>query len=192
MQSALLALSTILVVIGPITYMISIVRGTSKPHRMTRFILFFVLTLNFLSILSAHGNIGAELFAGIVFLQAAALFLISLRYGVGGASLFDYICLGIAIVGILVWKFTGNPVVGIWFSILADFVAYLPAFVKTWNQPSTESPWYYILRYYILSGFAALASLLAYSLDVSSIFQFYIILSCLVMLSLIYHKKIFQ
>jgi len=159
---------------------------------MTRFILFFVLTLNFLSILSAHGNIGAELFAGIVFLQAAALFLISLRYGVGGASLFDYICLGIAIVGILVWKFTGNPVVGIWFSILADFVAYLPAFVKTWNQPSTESPWYYILRYYILSGFAALASLLAYSLDVSSIFQFYIILSCLVMLSLIYHKKIFQ
>ena len=185
MQAILLTLSTILVIVGPITYIVSIARGNSKPHRMTRFILFFVLALNFVSILAAHGNTGAELFAGISFLQAAIIFFMSFWHGMGGASRFDYTCLFIAIIGILGWKLTGNPVIGIWFSVLADFSAYLPAFVKTWKHPHTESPWYYIL-----SGLAAVLSLIAYKLDVSSIFQIYIGISCLVMVGFIYHKKI--
>jgi hypothetical protein len=185
MQVLLLTVSSILIVVAPITYIVSIARGTSKPHRMTRFILFFVLGLNFISILAARGNLGAQVFAGIVFLQAAIILFMSFWRGMGGVSVFDYVCLAIAAIGILGWKFTGNPVIGIWFSILADLSAYVPAFIKTWKHPDTESPWYYSL-----SGLAVILSLFAYKLDVSSVFQIYIGISCLMMIGFIYHKMI--
>ena len=187
LQSVLLILSAILAVISPITYIISIIRGTSKPHRMTRFILAFVLTLNFVSILAVFGNTGAKIFAGISFIQGVIIFFLSLWRGMGGTSIFDYVCLGIAVVGIAGWKLTGNPIIGIWFSILADFSAYLPAFIKTWKHPHTESPWFYVT-----GRFAAFLGLIAYNIDASSIFQIYIILCCLVMIIFIYHKNIFS
>lgn len=187
MQAILLTLSTIFALIAPISYIVSIIHGTSKPHRMTRFILFFVLTLNFISILAAQGNTGAKLFAGITFVQGVAIFLLSLWRGMGGASPFDFVCLFIAAIGIVGWKVTGNPVLGIWFSILADFSAYLPAFIKTWHHPHTESPWFYVT-----SSVAALLGLFAYNLDNSSIFQIYIALCSLIMVGLIYRKKLFK
>ena len=185
MQAALLMLSTLLVIIGPITYIVSIVKGKTRPHRMTRFILAFVLTLNFVSILAAKGNLGAQVFAGITFLQALIIFFMSLWRGMGGTSKFDWTCLVIAALGIAGWKITGNPIVGVWFSVLADLSAYLPAFVKTWKHPHTESPWYYLL-----SGLAAFFSLIAYKIEPASIFQIYILTCVFIMIGLIYRKDI--
>jgi len=187
MQILLLTLSSILIVIGPITYIVSITRGVSRPHRMTRFILAFVLGINFFSILAAHGNTGAQVFSGFVFLQALIIFLLSLWQGMGGTNISDYVCLVIAVIGIIGWQFTGDPIIGIWFSILADFSAYVPAFIKTWKHPNTESPWYYFL-----SMIAVILSLLAYNLDTSSIFQIYIGLCSIAMIAIIYHKKLLK
>ena len=184
-QEVLVTLSAILVIISPITYIVSIARGNSKPHRMTRFILSFVLTLNFLSILAAHGNMGAKIFAGITFVQAIVIFFMSLWRGMGGTSRTDFMCLAIAAIGIIGWKVTGNPVVGIWFSILADLSAYFPAFIKTWNHPKTESPWFYGI-----AAASAILSLIAYKIDVASIFQIYIAISCFIMIGFIYRKEI--
>lgn len=186
-QQLLLILSSIFVVIGPITYGFSIVKGKTRPHRMTRFILAFVLTLNFLGILIAQGNVGAQVFAGITAIQALAIFFLSLWRGMGGSTKFDYICLSIAFIGVIGWKITGNPITAVWFSVLADLAAYLPAMVKTWKHPQTESPWYYAL-----SGLAAFLGLIAYKLDASSIFQIYIVACCIIMIGLIYRKNIFN
>ncbi len=185
MQVVFLILSTIFALIAPTSYIISIIRGTSKPHRMTRFILFLVLTLSFVSILAAHGNTGAKLFAGITFVQGVIIFILSLWRGMGGSSKFDFLCLFIAVFGILGWKLTGNPLLGIWFSILADLAAYFPAFIKTWHYPHTETPWFYIT-----SSIAAFLSLSAYKLDTSSIFQMYIALCSFIMVGLIYRKNL--
>lgn len=187
MQAILLLLSTILFVVGPITYGVSITKGRTKPHRMTRFILAFVLTLNFVSILAAHGNLGAVVFAGINCLQGLVIFGMSLWRGMGGTSKFDWSCLVIAIIGVIGWKTTGDPIVGVWFSVLADFAAYLPAFVKTYHHPHTESPWYYIL-----AGLAAFFSLIAYRLEAASIFQIYILICVIIMIALIYRKDILK
>jgi len=181
----LLALSSILILIAPASYIVSIAHGRTKPHRTTRLILFFVMGLNFISVLAAHGNPGAQIFAGIIFLQAAVILLMSVKRGMGGTGGSDYVCLIIAALGIVGWKLTGNPLLGIWFSILADVAAYIPAFIKTWKYPDTESPWYYLL-----GGLAVVFGLFAYTLDASSIFQIYIGLSCITMLAIIYRTKI--
>ncbi len=174
-----------MVTVGPITYAVSIIKGSTRPHRMTRFILAFVLTLNFVSILAAKSNLGAEVFAGITCIQSLAIFALSLWKGMGGTTKFDWVCLGIALIGLVGWKITGDPLLGVWFSVLADFVAYLPAFVKTYYHPHTESPWYYLL-----SGLAALISLVAYKIESASIFQIYILLCVIIMTILIYRKDI--
>jgi hypothetical protein len=109
----------------------------------------------------------------------------SLWRGMGGAAVADWVCFVIAALGIAGWKVTGDPIVGVWFSILADLSAYFPAFIKTWNHPHTESPWYYAL-----SGLAAFFSLIAYRIEAASIFQIYITLCCIVMVVLIYRKDI--
>lgn len=152
---------------------------------MTRFILAFVLTLNFVSVLAANGNTGAKIYAGIVFAQGIIIFVLSMWRGMGGASIFDFVCLVIAAIGVVGWKVTGNPIIGIWFAALADLAAYLPAFVKTWKHPHTESPWYYAI-----GGLAAFLSLIAYKIDVSSIFQIWIIMCCVIMVVLIYRKSL--
>lgn len=184
-QNILLTLSTIMVVISPITYIVSIFQGKSKPHKVTRFILAIALTLNFVSVIAANGNMGAKIYAGIVFAQGIIVFILSLWHGMGGSSIFDFACLAIAGIGVVGWKITGNPIIGIWFATLADLAAYLPAFVKTWKHPHTESPWYYII-----GGLAAYLSLIAYKIDISSIFQIWIILCCVIMVVLIYRKSL--
>jgi hypothetical protein len=61
-------------------------------------------------------------------------------------------------MGILIWKLTNNPIMWLLASILADFVGMIPALIKTYKFPETET-WIF----YILDVFAATFTLLAIS-----------------------------
>jgi hypothetical protein len=185
MRTALLALSTILIVAAGIIYCASIINGRTKPHRTTRFVVLVLLTLNFFSMLAAHGNLGAEIYSGVLFVSAIAFWFLSFKSGMGGTSFFDWACLVVALAGVAVWKTTNNPILGIWFAIGADLVAYLPAFAKTWHHPRTESPWLYAL-----SASASFLSLIAYKISAVSAFQIFAILCSLAMLVCIYHRRL--
>ncbi len=180
----LLTLSLVAGISGVILYAIDIVKGTTRPHVMTRFILFFILTLNFVSIVAADSNLGAVLYAGLSFTHSAILFGMSLWRGMGGKSKLDFACLGIAGVGIVGWQVTGNPLVGVWFAILADLAAYVPALIKTWHHPETESHWLYTL-----SILAAGLSLAAYPINSESVFQIYIIIVSAAMVAIIFRNR---
>ena len=182
-----MTLSTILIIAAGLIYCTSIIRGRTKPHRTTRFVVFVLLTLNFASILAAHGNTGAEVYSGILFISSIAFLILSFKSGMGGTSVFDWICLAVALAGIVAWKIAGNPILGIWFAVFADLVAYLPAFLKTWRHPNTESPWLYAL-----SASASFLSLIAYKISAVSVFQIFTILCSLAMLVCIYHKGLPQ
>jgi hypothetical protein len=129
--------------------------------------------------------LGAEVYSGILFVSAVAFFALSLKSGMGGSSVFDWICLVVAMAGVAVWQITDNPILGIWFAITADLVAYLPAYAKTWRHPNTESPWLYLL-----SSIASFLSLIAYSISAVSVFQVFAILCSWMMLACIYHRRL--
>lgn len=185
MQATLLTLSAILTIVASCIYCVSILNGRTKPHRITRLVLLFVLTLNFVGVLAANGNLGAVLYAGIICFFGITFFLLSLKRGMGGATFFDWACFVIAMIGVIGWQVTGNAILGIWLAAAADLVAYIPAFVKTWVHPNTESPWLYIL-----SGLGALLSLVAFQISYVSVFQIITILCAVVMLVCIYHQKL--
>ncbi len=187
MRTTLLTLSILIELAASLIYCISIIRGRTKPHRITRLVLMFILSLSFISILSAKGNFGAVLYAGVSCIFGIVCFGLSVRRGMGGSSLFDWICFAIAMGGVIGWYFTGNAVFGVWLASLADNVAYLPSYLKTWKHPATESPWLYILSF--LGGFL---SLIAYQLSTVSVFQLTIMLTSFVMLICIYHRQILR
>ena len=184
MQQFLLSLVIVLEVISVISYIYSILKQGTRPHRVTRFVLLVVLTLNFLSIVSAKGNLASVLLSGFLVVQAVLVCILSLKRGMGGASVFDISCLVIALAGLIGWQLTRNPIVGIIFAITADQVAYLPAMVKTWKYPNSESPWFYVL-----GGIGAGISLVSYPITPASSFQIYLVLNCVMMVGLIYRKR---
>lgn len=185
MRHALIAISTILVLISPVVYIHSIIKGPTRPHRTTRFVLLLITILSALSLASAHKE-AAFWLALASAIQCLAVFLFSLKKGIGGWAPLDIICLCIALVGIVLWQTSGKPVVGLYASIIADLVGYIPAFVKTYKWPKTED-W----KFFAIDTVAAVLSIMAlttytaYSLG----YPVYIFLGNAFMVGLIFARR---
>lgn len=186
MQQLYIFLSTILALISPVVYAVSILRGHSKPHRMTRFILLIITSLTTASLI-ARGDRVAVWLAGVSTLQSVVIFILSIPHGMGGWSKSDLWCFLIALSGIVFWQTTANPVYGLYGAIIADFVGMIPALLKTYRHPDTE-----LWLFYGLDVFASGFNILALSSFALSDFSYpvYILLINLIMVLLILRPQI--
>lgn len=144
MNTIFLLMSTILPLYSPIPYIRSILAGTTKPHRTTRFVYLIIGFLTTISLLSAGDRVAIWISA-VSLLQAVALFFLGLTHGVGGWSKTDLLCLVLALAGITLWQTTSLPLWGLYFGILADFAGTVPTLIKTWHDPTSEEPQFYLL-----------------------------------------------
>lgn len=155
LQDIYIAISGCLALVSSTVYCLSIYNGKTRPHRTTRFILLLDTCLSTAS-LFAHGDRVAVWLSGVSALQAIVIFALSIKYGMGGWSRSDIACLIIALIGIVLWQVTSNPLLALYFSILADLVGMVPAMIKTYRFPETE-----IWIFFALDIFAGIFSLLA-------------------------------
>ena len=154
-STILIALSTTIILVSTAIYIISIVRGKAKPHRTTRVVILIIVTLSATS-LWANGDRVAFWLASSYVVESLALFAFSIKYGMGGWSKTDITSSGVAIVGIVLWQVTENPLVGLISSIVADFAGTFPTILKTYSQPRTED-W----RFWALDTLASILTLSA-------------------------------
>jgi hypothetical protein len=109
----------------------------------------------------------------------------SLKYGVGGRSKLDVTCLVIGVAGVLA-SVTNNGLLGIWLALVADLIGYVPAFIKTYKNPKSEEP-----VFYTLESFAAISVIIGIGeIRKDIILPIYFVVSSLVMIGLIFRKKI--
>src|SRR3989344_5247088 len=54
----------------------------------------------------------------------------------------DKICLFLALAAIVFWWITSNPVIAILLAVIADGIAYIPTYAKTYQEPKSE-PFFY-------------------------------------------------
>ncbi|MDB5182396.1 MAG: hypothetical protein JWO47_180 [Candidatus Saccharibacteria bacterium] len=155
MRSALPIVSAILALIAPVIYCRAILRGDAKPHRTTRFVLLLITILTFASLLAQH-NHQAIWLASASAIQAVFIFALSIKHGMGGRDKSDIICLVIALAGMILWRITKQPVLALYFAILADFTGMIPALIKTYRKPETE-----IWSYFGIDVIAGMLTLLA-------------------------------
>ena len=150
-----LIISSLLALISPLIYSYSILKGKAKPHRTTRLVLLAITSLTTVSLFAQKDSVAIWL-AGISTFQSILIFILSIKYGMGGWAKLDILCLAIALAGIILWKFTNNPTLALYAAIFADFTGMIPALIKTYHFPKTE-----VWNFYLLDVFAALFNMFA-------------------------------
>lgn len=144
MPSLIIFISACLGVASSLIYIGSMLRGKTKPQRMTRFVVFVIVLVGTVGLYANHDSVNFLLYL-IYSITNLLIFLFSLKYGIGGWNRTDITCLIISVIGIIVWKITDQPLVAISASIFANIVANVPAVIKTWKLPQTETWIYYFL-----------------------------------------------
>jgi hypothetical protein len=128
----------VLAIIQVIPYLISIFRGHTKPERMTYFIWFVVDTLSIASYIAVGAR--TTIWVGLVYVMTGlTIFLLSLRYGMGGFSKLDICCLALALAGAAIWLRTDSALLALCCSTLAAKIGYLPTIKKAYFYPETEN-----------------------------------------------------
>lgn len=133
------ALSFVTIVGAAFPYMLDVVKGKAKPARATRIMLLIILIL----VLFQQHQLGSgwSLIITIAELIVSILLLFfGLRYGVGGLDRRSKICYVLLAVDVIFWLTTKNALIALHLSVLADFIASWPTFVKTWHDPKSETP----------------------------------------------------
>ncbi len=121
-----------------IPYLVSILRGHTKPERASYLIWFIVDVIG----ISSYISVGARttIWTGLIFTFTGLLvFLLSIKCGVGGFSTFDVSCLLLALAGIGVWIASDSAVLALYFMTFVKFIGYLPTIRKAYFLPGTEN-----------------------------------------------------
>jgi hypothetical protein len=121
-----------------VPYLVSIFKGHTKPHRAT----FGIWTLVNILITVSYIGAGAKetIWVGLAYTVSSILiFVLSIRFGMGGLSKFDIFCMVMAAVGIIIWLITDNPVLTLYFYIGVKAFGLLQTIVKAYYYPKTEN-----------------------------------------------------
>lgn len=149
-------LGALINLIGTGSYVLETLRGNTKPNRVT----WSLWALAPLIAAGAQFKEGAGLVTLSTFMNGfmpalvlGASFLDRKAYW--KATSFDYFCGSISVIALILWLVTGQGLVAILLSILADLMAAIPTIIKSYYQPETEHPTAFLFAF-----FASLITLL--------------------------------
>ena len=145
----------VLNLIGYVPYVRDILRGKVKPHRMTWGIWTILTTIAAVNQIKNGGGYSSLFFVSTAVL-VLIVFLLSIKYGMGGANLIDWICLAAAIVLLIYWVTVKDTRISTFIAVAIDFIGAIPTVIKTYKHPETET---YIQ--WVLAAFGGLFSMLA-------------------------------
>ncbi len=121
-----------------VPYIIDILRGNTKPERMSRVIWIIVGLL----LISSYYSVGARETLWIIIaytIYPAIILGFSVKYGVGGFTKLDIICLFGALFGVAAWYISRNAAAAFYIIIIIDVIGFAPTIKKTYFQPKTEN-----------------------------------------------------
>ncbi len=125
--------------LGFIPYIFSIIRGETKPHLFTWFIWTVIGTILCFSYYASGAPPMALLLPIAYAIGPCITFCFALYYGEKSYDTFDILCLILAGLSLIVWYFTGEPVLTLVMNILIDFFGAVPTVRKVYHHPETEN-----------------------------------------------------
>jgi hypothetical protein len=131
-------LAALIIVAGAPPYLYDILKGKTKPQRITWFIWGVLSTIAFISQAQLHGG-WSLVFVGLNALGGVLVFLLSLHYGVGGWTRLDQVALVVASVGVIISLAIKQPIVALAGVVLADAAGVVPTIRKTLHDPESET-----------------------------------------------------
>lgn len=131
----------IIALLAYVVYVVSILRGKSKPNRATWWIWAFmglVLALSY----KFSGADNTVWVPYMEFFGPLTIAILSIKYGEGGLSdKTDLFCLFGAIASVVLWIVFDNPVVALVTNLAIDSFAIIPTIKKSYLRPEGEDFW---------------------------------------------------
>lgn len=171
---------------GSGTYALNTIKGRTKPNRVTWF-LWALAPLIAVAAQISEGVTWAALMTFMVGFGPLIIFLSSFvnRRAYWKITNLDIVCGSISVLALVLWLITGEGIMAIIFSILADLIAGIPTLVKAFNEPETEHP--SVFRNETISAGITLLTVTKWTF-VNYGFALYILLICLTLYILIKFK----
>lgn len=140
MVQYLVFVGAIVMFYGSLSYIWATLRGETKPNKVT-WLLWGIAPLIGTAAAFSDGVRLATLpvlVTGMVPLIVFAASFVN-KNAYWKLARVDYICGFIAILALVLWRITDDPIIAIQFAILSDALAALPTFIKSWKFSETES-----------------------------------------------------
>lgn len=138
MQEIFALLSAILILVASPPYIIDILKGKTKPERITWLIFSILGIIAFVSQLLL-GASWSLLFSGLDTLASILILGLSLKFGVGGHTKLDVVALFVATVGVLISIFVKEPIISLLGVIIADVSGVALTVKKVYEKPESET-----------------------------------------------------
>ncbi len=123
--------------LSSVPYIVSILRGKTKPNRVTWFVWAFVGMLILFTYRDLEGKAGLSLTIVAAACQVTVA-LLSIKYGTGGTSLLDRACLALVLCAYVTWWLTRSALYPYVFAVCIDLLAITPTFFKAYHDPESE------------------------------------------------------
>jgi hypothetical protein len=136
----ILIITLIVQSLSTVYYIWLMVIGKVVAQRMGWFILTILGVMYLISGLQLSAGL-AIYFLAQQFMAPLAVFLFSLKYGKGGVARLDILCLVIATIGIVLWKLTSQPLVGLFFACFSDSIGAFLVAKSAIAEPDEENPY---------------------------------------------------
>jgi len=131
-------LAGILSLVAFVPYILAISRKETRPNRASWFIWLAVSLIIALS----YRDVGAD-YAFIMpvayTIGSTMVAFLSLKYGTGGWTQFDRICLTGAGIGLVMWVMFNSPMSALLINLFMNLLGTLPTIRKVYYQPETEN-----------------------------------------------------
>jgi hypothetical protein len=181
-------LGSIFTVLCFIPYIITTLKGKTKPNRAT----WWVWGINGSVLCLGNLAAGADYtMLPLVCAVVAQLYIaiLSIKHGEGGWNRFDRRCLIASGISFILWRILNYDIIAIILPLLIDILAALPTLKKSYYEPETEDLLTYIL--YTVGGLFTVLAIQDWSFKIA-ITPFYVLLiNVVIVLLLTRHKTQF-
>lgn len=139
-------LSSLAILIGGLPYLNDIRLKRIKPHVLSWLGWGFITAIGAFAMLAEGSTWAVALvFANTVMCTLIALAAIITRTGVWSTGIQDFVFFGVGLLGIILWQTLDLPILALICAILADLSFGVPTIIKTFRDPSTETPFAWVM-----------------------------------------------
>ncbi|MDO8593079.1 MAG: hypothetical protein Q7R92_04935 [bacterium] len=137
-KSILGVIAVALAIAGDIPYFINIFRKKTKPHIFSWLVWGIEVGVAFFAQLAKGGGAGTWV-TGFTALSCLAVAGLALFYGEKKITKIDWASFIGALLGIVFWQLTGDPLLAVILAASVDTLGFVPTFRKAYNKPLEET-----------------------------------------------------
>jgi hypothetical protein len=136
--------ASVITVIAYIPYFKDLFAGKTKPHLYTWLVWGVTQGTASVALIKGGGNFAAiSVILGAILVLS--IFVLSFKYGTKNITKSDTIVLVLALLAIVVWWQLDSALIAVLMVSAIDGIGYIPTFRKTWSDPLSETPVFWLL-----------------------------------------------